>query len=93
MDSVVDVGGGAEVVPGGCPSETEFAVFSTELVSCSGFAGSPAITGGGRSSPSAALRESCRAKSEACHHSKNLRAKIDVGSTSLKLERMRGKME
>lgn len=45
--------------------------------------GSPVITGGGNSSPSAALRESCRAKSDACHHSRNLRAKIDVGSNIL----------
>lgn len=54
--------------------------------------GSPEITGGGRSRPSAAFLESCRAKSEACHHSKNLRAKRDVGRRTLRLERSRGKM-
>ena len=46
--------------------------------------------GGGRSRPSAAFRESCRAKSDACHHSKNFRAKMDVGRRILRLESKRG---
>ena len=54
--------------------------------------GSPDIMGGGRSSPSAAFRESCVAKSEACHHSRNLRAKMEVGRRILRLDRMRGKI-
>lgn len=43
------------------------------------FDGRPEMTGGGRSRPSAALAVSCLEKSEACHHSRNLRAKMDVG--------------
>lgn len=39
----------------------------------------PAATGAGRSRTSVALRASCREKSLACHHSRNLRAKIDAG--------------
>ena len=54
--------------------------------------GRPDIIGGGRSNPSAALRVSCRAKSEACHHSRNLRAKMEVGRRILRLERRRGNM-
>jgi len=50
------------------------------------------MTGGGRSRPSAAFLESCRAKSEACHHSKNFRANIEVGRRILRLERRRGYM-
>lgn len=46
--------------------------------------------GGGRSRPSAALRESWRAKSDACHHSRNLSAKMEVGRRILRLERRRG---
>ena len=46
--------------------------------------------GGGRSMFSAALRESWRAKSEAYHHSKNLRAKMLVGSSILKELSKRG---
>ena len=42
--------------------------------------GSPVITGGGSSRPSFAFRDSWRAKSDACHHSKNLSANIDVGN-------------
>lgn len=49
----------------------------------------PEITGGGRSSPSVALRLSCRAKSEACHHSRNFRAKMLVGRRNLRLDRRR----
>ena len=44
---------------------------------------SPATTGGGKFRFSVAFLESCVAKSEACHHSRNLSAKIDVGSNSL----------
>lgn len=54
--------------------------------------GRPDMTGGGRSSPSAALRESWRAKSEACHHSRNLSAKMEVGRRILRLERRRGRI-
>ena len=39
--------------------------------------------GGGNSMFSAALRDNWRAKSEACHHSRNLSAKILVGSRIL----------
>ncbi len=53
-------------------------------------AGRSEVTGGGKSSPSAAFRDSCRAKSEACHHSKNLRAKMDVGRRILREVRRRG---
>ena len=52
--------------------------------------GRPEIVGGGRSSPSAALRVSCRAKSEACHHSRNFKAKMEVGRRILRLDRSRG---
>lgn len=52
----------------------------------------PDTIGGGRSSPSAALRDNCLAKSEACHHSRNLRAKIEVGRRSRRLESKRGYM-
>jgi len=54
---------------------------TAEGVAGSNGAGSPATTGGGNSNPSAALRESCRAKSEACHHSRNLRENIEVGNS------------
>ena len=39
--------------------------------------------GGGSSMFSAAFRDSCLAKSDACHHSKNLSAKMLVGSRIL----------
>lgn len=55
-------------------------------------AGRPDMIGGGSSSPSAALRESCRAKSEACHHSRNLSAKMEVGRRILRLDSRRGMM-
>lgn len=48
------------------------------------------MRGGGRLRPSAVLRDSCRAKSEACHHSRNLRANIEVGRRILRLESNRG---
>lgn len=52
-------------------------------------AGKPVTSGGGRSSPSVALRESWRAKSEAYHHSRNLRANMEVGRRSLRAGRRR----
>lgn len=54
--------------------------------------GRPDMMGGGRSRPSAALRESWRAKSEACHHSRNFSAKMEVGRRILRLARRRGRM-
>lgn len=39
----------------------------------------PAATGAGRSRTSVALRASWREKSLACHHSRNLRAKMEAG--------------
>ena len=39
----------------------------------------PEIIGGGNSIPSVAFLPNCRAKSDACHHSRNFNAKIDVG--------------
>lgn len=53
-------------------------------------AGKPETVGGGSSRPSAAFRESWRAKSLACHHSRNLSAKIDVGSRIFRLDRSLG---
>jgi len=50
----------------------------------------PEITGGGRSRLSAAFRDNCRAKSDACHHSRNLSAKMDVGRRMRREERRRG---
>ena len=46
--------------------------------------------GGGSSMFSAAFRDSWRAKSDACHHSRNLSAKMEVGSRILRLLRSRG---
>lgn len=46
--------------------------------------------GGGRSIFSAAFRDNCRAKSEACHHSRNLRAKMLVGSNIFNELKSRG---
>lgn len=40
------------------------------------------MIGGGSSNPSVAFLDNCLAKSLACHHSKNLSAKILVGSNS-----------
>lgn len=51
----------------------------------------PAMTGGGSSRPSAAFRDSWRAKSDACHHSRNLRAKIEVGRRMRRLDRSLGR--
>jgi len=53
-------------------------------------AGSPEMIGGGSSKPSFAFLDICRAKSDACHHSRNLRAKIDVGSRIFRLDSSRG---
>lgn len=58
--------------------------FETGVKLGSFFSGRPEIIGGGRSRPSAAFRDSWRAKSEACHHSRNLSAKILVGSSTLR---------
>lgn len=55
-----------------------------------GVFGIPEMVGAGNSSPSAALRDSCLAKSDACHHSKNLRAKIEVGRRIFRLDSRRG---
>ena len=88
-------------VGGGLERETVFVVVDFVVVGfevdadAGGFdrpgeEGRPGMIGGGRSRPSAALRESWREKSEACHHSRNLRAKIEVGRRSLRLERRRG---
>ena len=45
-------------------------------------AGTPSIVGGGNSSPSLAFLLNCLEKSELCHHSKNLSAKMLVGSNN-----------
>ena len=52
--------------------------------------GRPDMMGGGRLRPSVAFRDSCLAKSEACHHSRNLRANMEVGSRIFKLEKRFG---
>ena len=52
--------------------------------------GRPDINGGGSSKPSAALLDNWLAKSDACHHSRNFRANIEVGRRILKLENRRG---
>lgn len=52
--------------------------------------GNPDMTGGGSSSPSVAFFDNCRAKSDACHHSKNFSANIEVGRRILRLESRRG---
>ena len=49
-------------------------------------------TGGGSSIFSAAFRESCRAKSDAYHHSKNFSAKMLVGSRIFREDSKRGLM-
>lgn len=55
-----------------------------------GLEGRPEMRGGGSSRPSAAFLESWRAKSEACHHSRNLRANMEVGRRILRLDKSRG---
>lgn len=52
--------------------------------------GRPEMRGGGKSRPSAALRDNCREKSEACHHSRNLSANIEAGSRIFRLDKRRG---
>lgn len=47
-----------------------------------GGGGMPDTTGAGRLRASVALRASCREKSLACHHSRNLSAKMDAGRRS-----------
>ena len=49
-------------------------------------------TGGGSSIFSAAFRESCRAKSDAYHHSRNFSAKMLVGSRIFREDSKRGLM-
>ena len=57
---------------------------------CGDAAGKPEIVGGGSSTPSLAFLLSCRAKSLACHHSRNFSAKILVGSRIFRLPSTRG---
>jgi hypothetical protein len=52
--------------------------------------GRPDTVGGGSSRPSLDRFDSCRAKSELYHHSKNLSAKIEVGSRIFKLPKSCG---
>ena len=68
--------------------EADWDNFDLSLLAIEG--GKPDTIGGGRSKPSVAFLDNCRAKSEACHHSRNFRAKIEVGRSSFKLERRRG---
>jgi len=58
--------------------------FCAVAVDGTGF-GMPVIVGAGNSNPSAAFLLNCLAKSLACHHSRNLSAKIDVGSKIFRL--------
>lgn len=81
-DTVLVVGGGAPAK--GVLGFEEGAGFGAF------FSGRPEMIGGGKSRPSAALRDSWRAKSEACHHSRNLSAKILVGSSTLRLDNSLG---
>jgi hypothetical protein len=83
---VEDIGG--DVVMNLAFSSTSREAFASPLEAKR--AGSPETTGGGSSSPSDAFRESCRAKSDACHHSRNFRANIEVGSSILREESKRG---
>lgn len=55
-----------------------------------GGGGIPETSGAGRSRASVAFRLSCREKSLACHHSRNLSANIDVGRRNRKEERSCG---
>ena len=75
---------------GSLPEEPE--VVDVGFPDRDGFCGEsrPDTIGGGSSRPSAALRESWRAKSDACHHSRNFRAKMEVGRRIFRLERRRG---
>ena len=64
--------------------------WDTAALSEAFLSGRPDMVGGGKSRPSLAFRESWRAKSEACHHSRNFSAKILVGSNSLRLDKSLG---
>lgn len=59
---------------------------------CFADGGNEGNIGGGRSMFSAAFLDSCRAKSEACHHSRNLSAKILVGRRIFSELNKRGSM-
>lgn len=85
---VEDIGG--DVVMNLALSSTGSAVLASTPEEDDERIGRPEMTGGGSSSPSDAFRESCRAKSDACHHSRNFRANIEVGSSILKEESKRG---
>lgn len=91
---VIEEMGGEPAVPESRRDGGLSAAFSSWDVGCScGFGavlGTPLMVGGGSSSPSFAFRDSWRAKSEACHHSRNLRAKMDVGRSMRRLESKRG---
>lgn len=85
-------GEGDWAVFAGVPRETEFLVVDMVSLGLITFCWRPEMIGGGRSRPSVALRESCLAKSEACHHSRNLSRKIDVGRASFNPEKTFGKI-
>ena len=73
------------------PCDDEAGAFGfSDVGNGGGLSGRPEMTGGGKSRPSAAFLESWRAKSDACHHSRNFKANIDVGRSILRLERSRG---
>lgn len=76
------------------PRDCGFDVAGAEGVDCCLVAerdlGIPETIGGGRSNPSVAFLVSCRAKSEACHHSRNFRAKMEAGRRNRNEERARG---
>ena len=74
---------------GRCDGDADAFGFS-DLGNGGGLVGRPEMMGGGISRPSAAFLESWRAKSDACHHSRNFKAKIDVGRRILRLARRRG---
>ena len=78
------------VVVDRCDEEEAGAFGFPDVGNGGGLSGRPEMTGGGKSRPSAAFLESWRAKSDACHHSRNFKAKIDVGRSILRLERSRG---
>lgn len=63
-----------------------FSAFSSGLAVDDGGGGIPETKGAGRSSASVAFRLSCREKSLACHHSRNLRANMEVGRRNRKDE-------
>ena len=92
--------GEPEVGCGAAASETVFtACFESDLdtrvveeVGRDLGGGKPEMTGGGKSSPSVAFFDSCRAKSDACHHSRNFSANIDAGRRSFRLDSSFGYM-